>query len=143
MSQGNNRLKDPKEIVNGLKKAANRAYRLHPTLDDSVGLSLTMTLENIRFLEKQLDKEIENHLKAFSHILTTISGIGPVIAAGVVAEIGDISRFKNEAALAKYAGLVWNKYQSGNFCGEETCLAKCGNQYLRYYLIPLSLHHVS
>ena len=146
VSQGNNRLKDPKEIVNGLKKAANRAYRLHPTLDDSVGLSLTMTLENIRFLEKQLDKldkEIKNHLKAFSHTLTTISGIGPVIAAGLVAEIGDISRFKNEAALAKYAGLVWNKYQSGNFCGEETCLAKCGNQYLRYYLIPLSLHHVS
>ncbi|WP_373845565.1 transposase, partial [Clostridium sp.] len=35
VSQGNNRLKDPKEIVNGLKKAANRAYRLHPTLDDS------------------------------------------------------------------------------------------------------------
>lgn len=138
VSQGNNRLKDPKEIVNGLKKAANRAYRLHPTLDDSVGLSLTMTLENIRFLEKQLDKldkEIKNHLKAFSHTLTTISGIGPVIAAGLVAEIGDISRFKNEAALAKYAGLVWNKYQSGNFCGEETSLAKCGNQYLRYYLV--------
>lgn len=101
MSRGNNKLKDPKEIVDDLKKAANRAYRLHPTLDDSVGLSLTTTLENISSLEKQpdkLDKEIENPLKAFSHTLTTISGIGPVITAGLVAEIGDISHFKNEAA---------------------------------------------
>lgn len=138
VSNGNNRLKDPNEIVAGLKKAANRAYRLHPALDDTIGLSLSMTLENIRFLEKQLDKldkEIESHLKAFRHTLTTIPGIGPVISAGLVAEIGDVSRFDNEAALAKYAGLVWNKYQSGNFCGEETSLAKCGNQYLRYYLV--------
>ncbi|EYE87137.1 hypothetical protein Q428_15045, partial [Fervidicella metallireducens AeB] len=138
VSNGNNRLKDPNVIVAGLKKAANRAYRLHPVLDDSIGLSLSMTLENIRFLEKQLDKldkEIESHLKAFRQTLTTIPGIGPVISAGLVAEIGDISRFDNEAALAKYAGLVWNKYQSGNFCGEETSLAKCGNQYLRYYLV--------
>lgn len=137
-ANGNNRLKDPQEIVKKLKTAANRAYRLNPSLDDSVGLALSMTLENLRFLEKQLDKldkEIEGHLKAFQHTLTTIPGIGPVLSAGLVAEIGDISRFKNEASLAKFAGLVWNKYQSGNFCGEETSLAKCGNQYLRYYLV--------
>jgi transposase len=138
VSNGNNRLKDPAAIVDKLKKAARRAYRLHPKLDDSVGLALSMTLENIRFLGKQLvkiDKEIEHHLRAFNHTLTTIPGIGSVISAGLVAEIGDIFRFKNEAALAKYAGLVWNKYQSGNFCGEETSLAKCGNKYLRYYLV--------
>jgi transposase len=136
--QGNNRLKDPVLIAKKLKSLANRAYRLDPNLADSVELTLTMSLENIRFLEnqlKKLDKEIEKQLKAFSHTLQTVPGIGPVIAAGIVAEIGDIHRFSNEAALAKFAGLVWNKYQSGNFNAEDTSLAKCGNFYLRYYLV--------
>ena len=136
--QGNNRLKDPVLIAKKLKSLANRAYRLDPNLADSVELTLTVSLENIRFLEnqlKKLDKEIEKQLKAFSHTLQTVPGIGPVIAAGIIAEIGDIHRFSNEAALAKFAGLVWNKYQSGNFNAEDTSLAKCGNFYLRYYLV--------
>ncbi|WP_084295107.1 transposase [Caldanaerobius polysaccharolyticus] len=56
--------------------------------------------------------------------MTTIPGIGDVLAAGLVAEIGDVKRFKNECAVAKFAGLVWNKYQSGNFSAEDTSLAK-------------------
>nr|WP_232841411.1 IS110 family transposase [Caldicellulosiruptor acetigenus] len=101
-------------------------------------LALSMTLENIRFMQEQLkklDKEISKLLKAFSQTLTTVPGIGDVLAAGIIAEIGDIKRFKNEAALAKYSGLVWTQYQSGNFNAQDVSLAKCGNQYLRYYLV--------
>ncbi|WAM30995.1 transposase [Caldicellulosiruptor naganoensis] len=101
-------------------------------------LALSMTLENIRFLQEQLkklDKEISKLLKAFSPPLTTVPGIGDVLAAAIYAEIGDIKRFKNEAALAKYSGVIWTQYQSGNFNAQETSLAKCGNQYLRYYLV--------
>ncbi|WP_353797144.1 IS110 family transposase [Thermococcus sp.] len=54
---------------------------------------------------------MSRQLKAFNQTLTTIHGIGDVLAAGIIAEIGDIKRFNNEAALAKYAGLIWNKYQ--------------------------------
>ena len=42
-------------------------------------------------------------------------GLGPVWTAGLVAEIGDIHRFDNDAALAKYAGLVWPPQESGTF----------------------------
>ncbi|WP_026485803.1 IS110 family RNA-guided transposase [Caldanaerobius polysaccharolyticus] len=138
LSHGNNRLSNPEEIAKTLKSAANRAYRLNPDMCDTVSMTLTMTLENIRFLEsqlKKLDKEISKQLNAFRQTLTTIPGIGDVLAAGLVAEIGDVKRFKSECAVAKFAGLVWNKYQSGNFSAEDTSLAKCGNQYLRYYLV--------
>lgn len=64
--------------------------------------------------------------------------MGPIISAGLVAGIGDVSRFNNEATLAKYSSLVWNKYQSGNFCDEETSLAKCGNQHPRYSLVEVA-----
>ncbi|MCU7205333.1 transposase, partial [Turicibacter sp. TA25] len=67
--------------------------------------------------------------------LKSIPGIGIVYAAGIVAEIGQIERFENEAQLAKYCGLYWKKNQSGNFESERTPMTRTGNQYLRYYMV--------
>lgn len=52
-----------------------------------------------------------------------------------IAEIGDVHCFKDQAALAKYAGLTWPKRQSGNMKAENTKLIRSGNRYLRYYLV--------
>lgn len=57
-----------------------------------------------------------------------------VLSAGIIAEIGDINRFPNHAALAKYSGLVWSRHQSGLFEVQNTHLIKSGNRYLKYYL---------
>jgi len=65
----------------------------------------------------------------------SIPGIGHVYAAGILAEIGSIKAFESHDSLAKYAGLVWNQNQSGDFVGEDTPLSKAGNRYLRYYLV--------
>ena len=56
-----------------------------------------------------------------------------------MAEIGDINRFPNQAALAKYAGLAWTQHQSGNFEAEYTRLINSGNRYLKYYLCEATL----
>ncbi len=96
------------------------------------------TLQQLELLEKhiaRLDKKIAKKMKKFNNILESIPGIGPVLAAGILAEIGDISRFPGQAQLAKYAGLTWRKNQSGNFSGDVTPLTKTGNTYLRYYLV--------
>lgn len=58
--------------------------------------------------------------------LTSIPGVGPVYAAGLIAEIGQIERFENQATLAKYAGLHWKKSESGNNKSENTPLTKRG-----------------
>ena len=44
------------------------------------------------------------------------------------AEIGDVNRFQSQAAVAKYAGLVWTQHQSGNFEAQHTRLIKSGNR---------------
>lgn len=135
---GNNRLNDPENMAKELKTIARQAYRLNPKMKDSVRVTLAMTIQNIEYFKnqiKQLDKLIARELKAIPQTLDTIPGIGPVFAAGIVAEIGDISRFDNEAALAQYAGLTWSRYQSGSFEAEERRLTKTGNRYLRYYLV--------
>jgi transposase len=67
--------------------------------------------------------------------LASIKGVGPVYSAGIIAEIGDIHRFSNQAALAKYAGLAWSRHQSGEFDADHTSLILSGNHFLRYYLI--------
>ncbi len=137
-NHGNNRLHDIDNKALNLQNKARNAYRLSPKMNDSIDITLSMTLRNIEFFKaqiKRLDSVIAQELAAIPQTLTTIPGIGPVWSAGIVAEIGDVSRFHNEAALAQYAGLTWSRYQSGDFDAEDRQLTKNGNRYLRYYLV--------
>lgn len=83
---------------------------------------------------KSLDFAIAKQLAIIPNTLTSIKGIGPVYSAGIIAESGNINRFKGQASLAKYAGLAWTQYQSGSFEAENTRLIRSGNRYLKYYL---------
>lgn len=67
--------------------------------------------------------------------LESIPGVGPVYADGILAEIGQIDRFADQANLAKYAGLTWKKHDSGKRQSENTPLMRTGNHFLRYYLV--------
>ncbi len=136
--KGKNRFENPEEIAAYLKKIARSSYRLDKTMADPVNIALATTLSVIQHLEsevKKLDKEIAKIMKGIPQTLTSVKGIGPVYAAGIIAEIGGIDRFHNHDALAKYAGLVWSQNQSGEFEAEETSLMRTGNKYLRYYLV--------
>ena len=83
---------------------------------------------------KEFDKAIKSQMELLSNVLISVPGIGPVYSAGIMAEIGDINRFNNQAALAKYAGLAWKQHQSGGFEAETTRLIPSGNRFLKYYL---------
>lgn len=136
--KGKNRFENPEEIAAYLKKIARSSYRLDKAMSDPVNISLATTLSVIQHMEsevKKLDKEIAKIMKGITETLTSVKGIGPVFAAGILAEIGGIDRFKDHNDLAKYAGLVWNQTQSGEFEAEETSRMRTGNKYLRYYLV--------
>ncbi|WP_338026314.1 IS110 family transposase [Cohnella algarum] len=136
--KGKKRFANPQEIAELLKKLARSSYRLDKAMSDPVNISLSVTLSVIKNMEaevKKLDRQIDKIMKGFQQTLTSVKGIGAVYAAGILAEIGDISRFDDHNALAKFAGLVWNKYQSGDFEAEDTERVMTGNKYLRYYLV--------
>jgi transposase len=136
--KGKNRFEKPEEIAKYLQKLAKSSYRLNKAMQDPVNISMSVTLSTIQHIEsqvKRLDKEIAKLMKGIPQTLTSVKGIGDVYAAGLIAEIGDIKRFKDHHALAKYAGLVWNQNQSGEFESQETARMRTGNKYLRYYLI--------
>lgn len=136
--KGKNRFEKPEEIAKYLQKLARSSYRLNKAMQDPVNISLSVTLSTIQHIEsqvKRLDREISKLMKGIPQTLTSVKGIGDVYAAGLIAEIGYIKRFKDHHALAKYAGLVWNQNQSGEFESQETARMRTGNKYLRYYLI--------
>ena len=138
MEKGKNKFADPEQIAKNLKTAARSSYRLSKTVNDSVNQLLAVRIVGIRSLQQQtkdLDTSIESYMQLFPAILDSIPGIGSVYSAGLLAEIADIKRFRNHAALAKYAGITWTQYQSGDYQASNTKLILSGNKYLKYYFL--------
>ena len=142
VKKSKNRFSDPEAVAKAIQKAARSSYRLPKTVNDSVNQVLSSSICLIRALEQQikvLDKAIAEQMQLIPNTLQSIPGIGPVYSAGIIAEIGDIHRFKNQSALGKYAGLAWTQNQSGDFESKHTKLIRSGNKFLKYYLCEAAL----
>jgi len=77
-------------------------------------------LEEYGFLKKQylhicneLRGYARKHYKRDYYLLRSVPGVGPVIAVGMLAEVGDLRRFKGIDRLSSYIGLVPSLYSSG------------------------------
>jgi hypothetical protein len=135
---GRKHFRNPTATAALLQQAAKDSYRLQPALADPLRLVLGTTRATISTLQRQLaelDRTIARELVSVPQTIDSVPGLGPVWTAALVAEIGDIHRFPDEAALAQYAGLTWTVRESGHFQAEDTVLTKRGNSYLRYALI--------
>ena len=135
---GRGRFVDPESTAKMVRAAARGSYRLPRTVNDTVNQAMAVSIASMRALKEQvkiLDKAIEQQFEIIPNTLTSIPGIGKVYSAGIIAEIGDIYRFDSQASVAKFAGLVWHKDQSGEFETEHSRMIKSGNRYLRYYLL--------
>lgn len=137
MEKGKSHFTDPANTAKQLQDAAAKAFRLHSDLHKPVNFALKTTAENIKYYSKQMavvDEQIKKQVQAFDNPLVSVKGIGPVFSAGLIAEIGDITRFANDDALAKYAGLTWHFSKSGrNQKADDTSITRSGDAYLRYY----------
>jgi transposase len=136
--KGRGRFAEVQDVAASLQRAARDSYRLDKVLQEPLRLVLATTMASIRSLQQQLktlDKTIAQELATIPQTLSTVPGLGPVWTAGLIAELGDITRFDEQGAIAQYAGLTWPSDQSGDFVAEDTAISKRGNSYLRYYLV--------
>lgn len=71
--------------------------------------------------------------------LAALTGIGPVLALTIRAEVGDVGRFDRGPALASYAGLVPRVDRSADrvYHGRIT---KAGSPWLRWALVAAAMH---
>jgi len=109
-----------------------------PTLQEAMESRFNQYL----FLEKEL-RHISNCLRAWCRehyttdykLLRSVPGIGPIVACGILSEIGDLRRFKNVKQLAAYVGLIPGMSQSGDGAVRSRGVNPRGNRLLRSYFI--------
>lgn len=104
---------------------------------DSFKLELSLLLKQLDFLSEQItivEKEIEQLMETVPSTLTTLPGVDTILAAALLSEIGDITRFKTSAQLVSFAGINPTVHQSGQFTGDKNHMSKKGSPYLRLAL---------
>lgn len=135
--KGRRRFADPENTARKLQQVADHSFRLPEQFAAVIHDILALSLRHIRSLEdliKRTDHLIVQQMASIDSTLMTIPGIGPVFAAGIIAELGDLARFNfDEARVASYAGLKWPRKQSANSDLQKS-LSRHSNHYLRYYL---------
>ena len=98
-------------------------------------LELRHTIRLIRELDAEIadvEASIQSIMEELHSPITTIPGIGFRMAAMILAEVGDFSRFDSPDKVLAYAGLSPSTYQSGQLNNCYAHMEKRGSRYLRY-----------
>ena len=130
--KSHNRLTKAKAI--SIKEAAADTFGIK-IAQDAFSFQLKQLIDRMNFLDKQieaLDCQILEYYEKFDCYLHTIPGIGIIGVATILAEIGDISRFKNSSSLIAFAGIDPTVRQSGEFNSTHNHMSKRGSPYLRH-----------
>jgi transposase len=113
-------------------------YQRHLTglLADDLSQDATALLDGIqtaiREAQAQLYRELATSAQSDTfRVLQTIPGVGPFVAASILGEIQDITRFPKARQLVAYAGLDTKIRQSGTALNGTGRLTKRGSSYLR------------
>ncbi len=122
-----------------------------PELDAEVAFEVELLLDQYDLLERQIaaaDARVAGLLDGeTARRLQTIPGVGPSIAATLLAEIGDISRFTDFDQLLAFAGVHPAERSSGRKgSNPETAwhMSKAGNSHLRaaaYRMAVVGVQH--
>ena len=130
--KSHNRLTRAKAI--SIKEAAADTFGIK-IAQYAFSFQLKQLIDRMNFLDKQieaLDCQILEYYEKFDCYLHTIPGIGMIAAATILAEIGDINRFKSSSALVAFAGIDPTVRQSGEFSSTHNHMSKRGSPYLRH-----------
>lgn len=125
--------KKASKTISTLSDKARRSFGI-AFCKDSFAFQLKLIIEQICFIEEQISSvelEIEQLMSKLGTNIKTIPGVGSVIGAVILGEIGDIERFDNPSKLVAYAGLDASVSQSGEYESSSGKLSKRGSPYLR------------
>ena len=96
--------------------------------------SYQTTKDQLLVVTRQLRKQIKALYPEEYTRIKTVVGVGPITTMTLIAEIGDITRFKTFKHLSSFVGLVPRSHQSGD--KDPNCsLTYRSNKYLRSVLV--------
>lgn len=91
--------------------------------------ALILTIKTTTTIITEMDK-LARELPEYD-VISEMPGCGKKLTSRIIAEIGDVRRFKNAGSIIAYAGLDAPPYQSGQFEATNRHISKRGNKYLR------------
>lgn len=124
------------ELVPGRPELVEDAVRSQigadPWLQSFCG-SLFRTRDFLRDECQRVDETLHSWSRASqdARLLMSIPGIGPLVAACIVADVGDIKRFDSPGRLCAYAGLVPRVHNSGQL-HRSGRITRAGRRSLRW-----------
>ena len=110
--------------------------------DDTVKLLLTQAITQINAICETI-AVIATELKRLAALLpeypvvSKFYGVGDILGPQLMAEIGDVYRFRSKGSLVCFAGLEAPPYQSGKFESEDRSISKKGSPHLRKVLFQI------
>lgn len=102
--------------------------------EEAASFQIRTMVSQVEFLNAtiaKVEKEVASLLEKVEPNITTIPGVSTTTGAQIVAEIGDVRRFRNAASIVKYAGLNSGVDESGKYSAEGVPITKHGSPYLR------------
>jgi len=91
--------------------------------------ALILTIKTSNNIITEMDK-LARELPEYN-VINELPGCGKKLTSRIIAEIGDVRRFKNAGSIIAYAGLDSPPYQSGQFEAINRHISKRGNKFLR------------
>lgn len=87
----------------------------------------------IKVLDEAVKALAKQHpaLKRDMTLLRSIQGVGPVTAMGILAEAGDLRRFRRGRQLTAFLGVSPKRYESGSSVKGKTRMCRIGGTHLR------------
>ncbi|MDQ1914873.1 IS110 family transposase [Paenibacillus sp. GD4] len=130
------------ERIRCLKAAASRSVGIREGTE-LAKLELKLLLTQYELLESkfaELEAKLDEILKQIPHVksLLAIKGIGRDSIAGILAEVGDIERYRHPKQIIKLAGLNLKENTSGKHKG-QTKITKRGRKRLRALLFRVMM----
>lgn len=102
---------------------------------------LKSRMRSFRFVDREfrdVSTSLRKHAKLYNKkdymLLRSIPGIGPIVASGILSELGDLRRFRNIKHLAGYVGICPGIYQSGDTL-RHTGVSMRAHRLIRSYFI--------
>lgn len=126
------------KIVHKMCECASHCYS-GAKIEDIEVIKLPEMIEElqdqIKLCDSILDELIcEAEKIPYFNCIVSIVGIGRNLAARIIAELGDMSRFPNRRSISAFAGLNPKILQSGDVDGTHLKISKKGNRHLRCLL---------
>lgn len=121
------------EKAEQIKAVAKASIGIH-IAEEAAAFEIEEYVRLLAYLEEQIsraEKKITHLLNEVEPLILTIPGISVTLGSQIVAEIGDVNRFKNAASIVKYAGLNSKIDESGEFVAQGLPITKAGSSYLR------------